>query len=350
MKILKYILTVGFLTVLPKHLIAEELKIEDLQPGKNLVHYDVQGDGVAAHLYLPEDWTPGARLPAVIVNPPASGVKEQTAGVYAEAMSRRGFAAMAIDPRGFGESEGIEQLQDGFRISEDIKTGVSFLSTLDVVNSEHIYSIGICAGAGYASYTAAFDARIKALALVSPYLTSQEEFLGLVGGDSSELRPTVLAAAANAEDAYFQNGTNVMTAVVPITDAQIAQARGIALGMRDYYLKGKPGDTPTWRNELSLLSTKPVLSFNIFNYSHMMNGVPVHISYGEDAVSAAGAQRFYDSIQGEKHLRTYPKAGHFDLYWKPDLVEPIADDIANHFDVDSSIDNSGNASPSVPNK
>lgn len=45
MKILKYILTVGFLTVLPKHLIEEEFKMEDLQPGKNLVHYDVQGDG-----------------------------------------------------------------------------------------------------------------------------------------------------------------------------------------------------------------------------------------------------------------------------------------------------------------
>ena len=303
----------------------------DLKPGKNTIHYSVQGDQVAGHLYLPATYKQGERLPAVIVNPPASGVKEQTAGVYAKAMAERGFAALAIDPRGFGESEGIDQLQDGFRISEDIQTGVSYLATLPIVMADRIYSIGICAGAGYASYTTAFDGRIKALGLVSPYLTSQEEFLGLFGGDSKKLRSAVVKPSAQALTANYKNGSNPMTRVVPVSEQEIASARGILLGMRDYYLEGKPGYVPSWKNALSVLSTKPVLAFNIFNYSHMMSGVPVHMSYGEKAVSAGGAQRFYDSLAGEKSLTTYPGASHFDLYWKPEFVEPIADEIAAHF-------------------
>lgn len=243
---------------------AQGADMTELKPGRNAVAYLSQTEKVAANLFLPDDYVSGEKRPAVIINPPASGVKEQTVGVYAQAMAKRGFAALAFDPRGFGESEGIRQLQDGFRVADDIKNGLSYLGSLDAVDTEKLFAIGVCAGSGYAAFATAFDSRVKALGIVSPYLTSQEEFLQLVGG-SGPLRATLLPAAAAAEQKFYETGKNTTVRVVPVTDEEIARGRGIALGMRDYYLDGLPGDVPGWRNELSLLSTKPVLAFNIFN-------------------------------------------------------------------------------------
>lgn len=211
----------------------------ELNTGLNAVAYMSQGEKVAAHLYLPSDYVAGEKRAAVIINPPASGVKEQTIGIYAEAMAKRGFVALAFDPRGFGESEGIRQLQDGFRVADDIKNGLSFLGSIEAVDPDKLFVIGICAGAGYAAFATAFDARVKALGVVSPYLTSQEEFLQLVGG-SGPLRAALLPAAAAAEQKFYETGENTMTRVVPVTDDEIARGRGIALGMRDYYLEGLP--------------------------------------------------------------------------------------------------------------
>ncbi|MEL7396925.1 MAG: alpha/beta hydrolase [Pseudomonadota bacterium] len=320
-------LATPFLTSIAK---AQGAETMELKPGRNAVEYLSQTEKVAANLCLPDDYTPGEKRPAVIINPPASGVKEQTVGVYAEAMAKRGFAALAFDPREFGESEGIRQLQDGFRVADDIKNGLSYLGSLDAVDPDKLFVIGVCAGAGYAAFATAFDARVKALGIVSPYLTSQEEFLQLVGG-SGPLRAALLPAAAAAEQKFFETGENTMTRVVPVTDEEVARGRGIALGMRDYYLDGLPGDVPGWRNELSLLSTKPVLAFNIFNYTHMFDAVPTFMAYGDEAVSAEGATRFFSEINGEKEVLKLANAGHFDLYYKSREVEPSADGMAAWF-------------------
>ena len=301
-----------------------------LKPGKNTVSYMCMGDRIAANLFLPDNYVAGEKRPAIIINPPASGVKEQTNGVYAEALSKRGFVTLALDPRGFGESEGIRQLQNGYRVAEDIQAGVGFLCTLEQVDKGNVFAQGICAGSGYATYATAFDTRINAVAIVSPYLTSQEEFLAQVGG-SANLRKMILPAAAVAEQAFYETGQNMMTHVVPVTDEQIAAGRGITLGMRDYYLPGMPGEAPNWKNELSLLSSKAVLSFSIYDYTHMFDAVPVFMAYGDKAVSVKGAVRFYEALNGPKEMIKREGAGHFDLYWRPEHVEPIADGIATFF-------------------
>ncbi|MDJ0592488.1 MAG: hypothetical protein QNJ72_21260 [Pleurocapsa sp. MO_226.B13] len=128
--------------------------------------------------------------------------------------------------------------------------------------------MGVCAGAGYASYAAAFDSRVKAVAIVSPYLTSSEEYLEAMGG-SANLRANLLPAAAAARQKYFETGEDMTIKLVPETEEEIKTARPITLGMRDYYLSGKPGDVPNWKNELSLISMEPVLGFSIYNYTHI---------------------------------------------------------------------------------
>lgn len=302
---------------------------QELKPGKNKVSYFSDGEKVAALLYLPEDYEKGEKRPAIIVNPPASGVKEQTAGLYAEELSKKGFITLSIDPRGFGESEGEPLLLNAYKIADDIRNGVSYLRTLEQVNAENTYSLGICAGAGFAAYAAAFDSRIKALAVVSPFLTTADEMLASMGNSTAVMREKLMPAGGMAAQKYYETNEVITTHPVPVTEDEIANARPIPLGMRDYYLPGKPGDYPTWKNELSLRSTPYVLSFSIYNFTHMFDALPVYMVYGDKAASAEGAVKFYDAINGPKEQLVLKGAGHFDVYWMPEYVDPAVEGISN---------------------
>lgn len=301
--------------------------------GRNEVTFDSEGDQIAGLLFVPDGASGQEPRAAIVLNPPASGVKEQTIEVYARALAERGFVTLALDPRGFGDSEGRRQWQNPYRIAEDIRNSVTWIGTLDVVDDGRISVLGVCAGASYAAYAAAFDARVQVLAMVSPYLTSAADFVEDAGG-SRGLRAQVLPGAAAARATFRETGQDLMTAVVPTTDEEAASARPIALGMMEYYLPDRPGDVPNWRNELSLISMETILSFSIYDFEHMFDGVPTVMAYGDQAVTAEGAQRFYDAISeradtAARDLLVVEGAGHFDLYWRPEYVEPAADRVAD---------------------
>ncbi|KAF8950034.1 hypothetical protein BGZ52_003989, partial [Haplosporangium bisporale] len=102
---------------------------------------------LAGHLYVPANVK--AKSPAIITVHPFGGVKEQTGGVYAEQLSNElGFITLAFDRRHQGSSEGEpRQLEDSYGMIEDIKSAVTYLSTLDQVDPARIGVLGICAGA-----------------------------------------------------------------------------------------------------------------------------------------------------------------------------------------------------------
>ena len=60
------------------------------------------GDSLVGILYLPTTPPKGV----VVTTGPLTSVKEQAAGVYAQALAKRGYAALAFDHRTFGESGG----------------------------------------------------------------------------------------------------------------------------------------------------------------------------------------------------------------------------------------------------
>ena len=62
------------------------------------------GIELAGDLYLPKGFS--GRLAAVAVAGPFGAVKEQCAGLYAEELAGRGFAALAFAPSFIGESGG----------------------------------------------------------------------------------------------------------------------------------------------------------------------------------------------------------------------------------------------------
>jgi fermentation-respiration switch protein FrsA (DUF1100 family) len=300
---------------------------QDLIPGKNKVTYLSDGEKISAFLFLPEDYVEGQKRAAIVITPPNTGVKEQTAGLYAKKLSQKGFITLVFDPRGFGESEGHPLLLDPYRQAEDVRNSVSYVRTLKQVDKDNVFNMGMCAGAGISPFATAFDSRIKAQVMVSPYLTAADNWLQAFGG-AANLRATMMPGESAARDTYFATGEDIMMKMVPETDEEIKTSQPIAIGMREYYLPGMPGDVPNWKNEVSLVSVSAVLSFSVFNYAHMFESIPVYVVYGDKAVSADGAIKFYDMLNGPKERLVVEGAGHFDLYWMPQYVDPAVEGIS----------------------
>jgi uncharacterized protein len=73
------------------------------------VKFNSAGLRLVGHLYCPDDGGAGPH-PAIVVSHPASGVKEQAAGLYASRLAKLGFITLTFDayqsesegaPRGF---------------------------------------------------------------------------------------------------------------------------------------------------------------------------------------------------------------------------------------------------------
>ncbi|HEU4532973.1 MAG TPA: alpha/beta hydrolase, partial [Polyangiaceae bacterium] len=118
---------------------------------------EVSGARVVGLLHLPAG---RERAPAVVVAGPMTSVKEQVAGVYADALARRGVAALALDHRHFGESEGEpRQYEVHARKVEDLRAALARLSAHPEVDADRLGLAGVCLGAGYAAWAAVDEPR-----------------------------------------------------------------------------------------------------------------------------------------------------------------------------------------------
>lgn len=127
-----------------------------------------QGITLAAVINFPAGFDENTTYPAIVVSHPGGGVKEQTAGLYAQKLAEQGFITIAYDASYQGESTGLpRQLENPYIRTEDISAVIDYLTTLPYVDQQRIGAMGICAGAGYTANAAINDRRIKAIGTVS---------------------------------------------------------------------------------------------------------------------------------------------------------------------------------------
>jgi dienelactone hydrolase len=146
------------------------------------VRIDSGGVGLTGLLHLP-DHEPGA-LAGVVLTGPFTGVKEQVVNLYAQRLAAAGFAALAFDHRGFGESEGRAQHEDAAGKLADLRAAVGFLADHPAVDPDRVGLLGVCLGGGYAVRAAAFDPRVRAVAGVAGAYNSPRAFMTSMGAEA----------------------------------------------------------------------------------------------------------------------------------------------------------------------
>ncbi|MBP2329471.1 fermentation-respiration switch protein FrsA (DUF1100 family) [Kibdelosporangium banguiense] len=280
---------------------------------------------VAGMLYLPDDYD-GRPRAAVVVGHPASGVKEQTAGRYAEELFRKGFVALAYDAAYQGESEGEPRgLEDPFQRAEDVRAAVSFLTTRSEVDSERIGGLGICASGAYVPYAAQTDRRMKAVATVSAVDPGAELLSDPV------VRDGLLDQAGVLRTLEAREGTAYESNLIPATQAEAdALPAGTMFAETYGYYRTPLGQHPRstgwavarfdlvaqfepYRNN-SWLAPRPLL---------MIAGTEADTRvFSEDGVARAGENAELFDIDGATHV---------DLYYRDQYVAQVVDKLVDFY-------------------
>ena len=258
---------------------------------------------------------------------PFGAVKEQAAGLYAEELASRGFAALAFDPSFIGESGGsVRNVASPDINTEDFSAAVDYLATRDFVHPERIGILGICGFGGMALNAAAMDTRIKATVTATMYDMTRVNARGYFdGADSEEARHTAKQALNAQRTEDYRAGTYARAGGV--ADPLPEDAPWFVRDYHDYY------KTPRGYAERSLnsgegwnvTSSLPFLNMPILQYSGEIRSA-VLMLHGEKAHSCYFSRDAYADMTrdspyaGNKELYILPGAVHTDLYDQKDVI------------------------------
>lgn len=132
------------------------------------VSFRCSGELCRGVLYLPPDLAPGAKAPAIVLANALTAVKEITVPGYAQRFAAAGFVALTFDYRGWGESEGEPRNHVvPYEMQQDIRDAITFLSMEPEVDADRIGGWGNSLGGENMMHLAAFDRRLKAVAVTS---------------------------------------------------------------------------------------------------------------------------------------------------------------------------------------
>ncbi|MET8561025.1 alpha/beta hydrolase [Streptomyces flaveolus] len=301
---------------------------------RNDVGFDSAGIRIAAHLYTPDtsDTPAPGPWPALVVGHPGTGVKEQTAGTYAQRMAERGFVTLAFDAAHQGESGGLPRgLEDPAQRVEDFKAAVSYLTARADVDPGRIGLLGICASGGYTLTAAGGDHRVRALATVSPADVARQFRLGADGTQDPAVFQGLLDAAARARTAAARGEDPGVLTMFPET-AEEAGALGGEHGVEgfEYYC------TPRGRHERSAKflvweSVDKLAAFDAFHAVPLIGDRPLLQIVGERAVTSWMAVEAHQRATGPKELHWIESASHVDLYDRKQYVDPAVDKLTTFF-------------------
>lgn len=280
------------------------------------------GIAVAGALHTPSDFDPKRRYAAIITVSPAGGTKEQTAGLYARKLAERGFVALAFDPSFQGESGGQPRYQENptARI-EDVRAAVDHLVTLPFVDETRIGVLGICAGGGYAVSAAMTERRIAAIATAVPVNGGKENRAG--GKDATV---AALADIAKQRTAEARGGEPM---IVPWIPDEYRTSEDVDLREAYDYYRTPRGANPNWRNRMRFATMDAVMPSDSFYLADMLLTQPLQIVVGSKQ-GAFGSNRdghelFRMAASPKKDIQVMEGASHFDLYDRPQYVDPAVE-------------------------
>jgi len=304
------------------------------EAGKVNVHpvtYKLHGLDIAANVYTPANYDPQKKYPAIVVAHPNGGVKEQTAGLYAQRLAEQGFITIAMDASYQGASSGEPRSVDKpqFRI-EDIHGAADFITQYPGVDTARLGLFGICGGGGYSLAAAKSDKRFKSVATLSMFNSGRVRRNGFKDSQLDTIQKRLRqASAARAQE--VAGGTIPYSGDADMTDAQIA---ALPFEMYregyEYYWRTHAHEGSTFKyttsSLLDLMRWDATDEIALIDQPLLMiaGGKADSLYMTEDAFSKATGttDKEFFKIEGASHIRTY---------WVPEYVAAAMGKLAPFF-------------------
>lgn len=277
------------------------------------------GITLAADLYEPKNYL--GKLPALAVSGPFGAVKEQSAGLYAQEMARRGFLAIAFDPSYTGESGGHPRYVSSPDINtEDFSAAVDFLSVQENVDSEKIGIIGICGWGGMALNAAAIDTRIKVTVASTMYDMTRVGAKGYFDSVDADERYKNRQNLNNQRTLDYKKGYYALAGGV--VDPLPEDAPDFVKDYHAYYKtdRGYHERSLNSNNGWNVTFGLYFMNMPILQYADEIRSACLLV-HGEKAHSLYFSQGAFEKLTGDnKELFVIPGANHTDLYDKMDII------------------------------
>lgn len=275
------------------------------------------GIRLVADLYMSKNLDRTRKHPALVVGHPFGGVKEQTAGLYAQSMAARGFITLAHDASFAGESGGAPHFTASAEIyTEDFSAGIDYLGLQAFVDRDRIGALGVCASGCFVLAAAQIDPRIKAVATSVMYDMGGIIRDGMGKTNTDEMRKGMLVAinqqrwkdAADGKPVTRQLPLKLATDTDPITREFF-----------DYYRTPR-GQHPRSDSATTVTSAPSFFLFRPLEHLRTVSPRPVLLVVGENAHSRYFSEDAYQLAAEPRELYIVKGAGHVDLYDRVNLI------------------------------
>ena len=297
----------------------------EYQQGQNKVSFLSENVRVAGNVFLPPHYDANKSYPAIVVITPASGVKEQTAGIYAEKMAKEGYITLAFDHRTYGESGGYPRGMENAPMKvEDIKNAITFLSNFPGVNPERVGELGICSGAGYSIQVATQDTRLDSVAIVSGFVDFTDygmggatQYMDQLTGDPIEQYRQQIQMASDARQKYYETGEVVLVDGIPSAE-KAKTMNEFWVRAADYYRNPERGAAAVNYTPLrAAMSLDTRYAYNPSENMKLIGDTPFLAIVGTEALSAYFSEvAVKRGVEAGKDAQLFKIDGaqHFDLY------------------------------------
>ncbi|WP_447951709.1 alpha/beta hydrolase [Chryseobacterium koreense] len=304
------------------------------EKGKVNIHpvtYKLNGLDIKANVYTPANYDASKKYPAVVVAHPNGGIKEQTAGLYAQNLAEAGYITIAFDAAYQGASGGEPRHTDKPQYrTEDIHGAADYITQYPGVDANRLGVLGICGGGGYTLKAAQSDKRFKAVATLSMFNSGEVRRNGFQNSQLDNIQERIKQASdARAQEAA--GGKILFSGVASITDEEIAKTpTDLYREGYEYYYRSHAHPNSTFlyttSSLMDLMTWDATDQIELINQPLlMMAGSKADTKYMTDeafakATNAKNKELFL--IEGATHIQTY---------WKPEYVSQATSKLIKFF-------------------